>query len=377
MLGFRYLLWFLVHCFLKRYIYEGTIKWCMVEHNHKDILVTTPDSFKLPKKLYNSYDVITIGSGTLDVFVDTDSEILKKKGSADELMAYPLGSKLLIKKLNFEIGGGGTNTAVSFARFGLKTGWIGSIGKCDNSKNILEILHKEKIDFLGRIGNGVLGYSVILDSIGHDRTILTFKGENNNLDFNDISSNKLKTKWFYFCSMVGKSFITQKKLAKFAYDNKIRLAFNPSSYQAKLGAKVLAPILKYTNLLILNLEEARLLVGQDLEVQELIEKIHKTGPHLVIITDGSKGAYCSDMANIFKVHPHNIKIKETTGAGDAFASSFLGAFIKSDDNVKLALKIALINAQSVIQHYGAKNILLSWNDVVSKEKSKPVKITKL
>ena len=349
----------------------------MPKDNHEEILVTKPDPLKLPKKLYKEYDVITIGSGTLDVFVDTDSEILKKKGSNDELMAYPLGSKLLIKKLNFEIGGGGTNTAVSFARFGLKTGWLGSIGKCENSKNVLEILHKEGIDFLGRIGNGVLGYSVILDSRGHDRTILTYKGENNNLIYEDLSTNLLKTKWFYFCSMVGKSYEAQKKLAKFAFKNKIRLAFNPSSYQAKLGAKKLAPILKYTNLLVLNLEEAQLLVGKSTDIKEIISKIHQTGPHIVIVTDGPRGAYCSDMTNIFKVHAQKIKIKETTGAGDAFASSFLGAFIKTDDNIKRSLKIALINAQSVIQNYGAKNILLNWNLALKRETAKPVKITKL
>ena len=349
----------------------------MVGKKSEEIMLKKPEPFKLPKKLYNTYDVITIGSGTLDVFVDTDSEILKKKGSNEELMAYPLGSKLLIEKLNFEVGGGGTNTAVSFARFGLKTGWLGSIGKCENSKNILEILHKEGIDFLGRIGDGVVGYSVILDSRGHDRTILTFKGENNNLDIKDINLNSLKTKWFYFCSMVGKSFDTQKKLAKYAHDNKIRLAFNPSSYQAKLGAKKLSPILKYTNLLVLNLEEAQLLVGACSDVKELISKLHQTGPHIVIVTNGPKGAYCSDMATIFKVNAQKVKIKETTGAGDAFASSFLGAFIKTDDNIKASLKIALVNAQSVIQNYGAKNILLSWGNAIKREKTRPVKITKI
>ena len=349
----------------------------MTKKNPDDILLKKPEPFKLPKKLYKTYDVVTIGSGTLDVFVDTDAEILKKKGSDDELMAYPLGSKLLIEKLNFEVGGGGTNTAVSFARFGLNTGWIGSIGKCENSKNILEILHKEGIDFLGRVGDGVVGYSVILDSRGHDRTILTFKGENNNLEIKDLNLKALKTKWLYFCSMVGKSFDTQKKLAKFAHDNHIKLAFNPSSYQAKLGAKKLSPILKYTNLLVLNLEEAQLLVGECAHIPELISKLHQTGPHIVIVTDGSKGAYCSDMATIFKVKAQKVKIKETTGAGDAFASSFLGAFIKTDDNIKTSLKIALVNAQSVIQNYGAKNILLSWGTALKREKARPVKITKI
>ncbi|MFW5852441.1 MAG: carbohydrate kinase family protein [Nanoarchaeota archaeon] len=341
------------------------------------ITVLKPKSFRVPGKKYKKYDVITFGSATLDVFVDTDNEIIKRKGQTNELLAYPLGSKLLIRKLNFEIGGGGTNTAVSLARFGLATGWAGSIGKCDNSRTIIEILHKEGIDFLGRTGEGVAGYSVILDSVGHDRTILTYKGENDNLVFDGLNKNALRNAtWFYFCSLVGKSFEAQKKAARFARENDIKLAFNPSSYQAKLGAKKLSPILRYTDLLVLNLEEAGLLVGHYDDIKETLNKIHETGPHIVIVTDGPNGAYCSDMTNVYKVHAQKIKIIETTGAGDAFASSFLGAFIKTD-NIKLSLKLGLVNAQSVIQNKGAKNILLKWKDVLKKHKSKPVKITKI
>ncbi|MFW6230584.1 MAG: carbohydrate kinase family protein [Nanoarchaeota archaeon] len=330
---------------------------------------------KLPKRNNSSYDVITVGSGTVDVFVNTDAEFIKKGNPlhAQELMAYPVGSKLLIDNLRFEIGGGGTNTAVAFARFGLKTGWIGSVGKCENSKNIIDLLNKEKIDFLGRLGNGFAGYSVILDSVGHDRTILTFKGENNNLKFSDIPKTRLKTKWFYFCSMVGTSFTTQKQLARYAGKNKIKLAFNPSSYQAKLGTKALRPILKNSDLLVVNKEEAGYLVGHT-EIETMMQRLHEEGPGLVIITDGQTGAYCSTGDTILKAIPRNVRMKETTGAGDAFASSFLGAYMKTED-IRLSLKLATTNAQSVIQYYGAKNILLTWKDAIATEKKKKIMVT--
>jgi ribokinase len=73
------------------------------------------------------YDVITVGSATVDVFVKTEAELIEitKKGSEEELIAYPTGSKILIQQLDFKIGGGGTNTAVAFARLGLKTAYLG------------------------------------------------------------------------------------------------------------------------------------------------------------------------------------------------------------------------------------------------------------
>ncbi|MFP4656199.1 MAG: carbohydrate kinase family protein [Candidatus Woesearchaeota archaeon] len=325
------------------------------------------------------YDVITVGSGTLDVFVDTENKIMKEKhknSKPTEMIAYPLGSKLLIESLKFEIGGGGTNTAVAFSRMGLRTGWIGSIGSCENSDSITTKMKEEKIDFLGKKGKGRAGFSVILDSKENDRTILTYKGENNNLLFKDLKKNDIsKTRWMYFCSMVGKSFMTQKRLARFAKDNGIRLAFNPSSYQAELGIQKLKNILKYTNILILNREEADSLTKKR-DLKDMFSSIHSTGPNIIIITDGKRGAFCSDGINTYKVHPQKTKIKETTGAGDAFAASFLGAFIRTED-IRNALKIATVNAQSVVQDYGAKNVLLDWETLQRKEKRRPVKITEI
>ena len=59
---------------------------------------------------------------------------MSEKGN---FIAYPVGSKILIKDLRFDIGGGGTNTAVSFARLGLNTGYIGSVGRDQPGKEIL------------------------------------------------------------------------------------------------------------------------------------------------------------------------------------------------------------------------------------------------
>jgi ribokinase len=60
------------------------------------------------------FDVVSFGSAVMDCFVNTD---LAEK---DNFMKYPVGSKLLIKGLSFDIGGGGTNTATAFSRLGIK-----------------------------------------------------------------------------------------------------------------------------------------------------------------------------------------------------------------------------------------------------------------
>jgi len=64
---------------------------------------------------------------------------------------------------------------------------------------------------------------------------------------------------------------------------------------------------------------------------------------------------------------------ETTGAGDSFSSAFLaGIIIKKD--IDFALSLGQANAESVIQHIGAKNRLLRLNEALRKINDQQYKI---
>nr|MCK4929598.1 carbohydrate kinase family protein [Nanoarchaeota archaeon] len=117
------------------------------------------------------YDVITMGSNTIDVFVHTDQSgiiNIRSKAGCEELISYPVGTKMLITKLMHNLGGNGANTAVALSRLGLRTAYLGEIGKDPNGKLIFDALKKEKVDFIGGRGDES-GFSIILDSIEHDR----------------------------------------------------------------------------------------------------------------------------------------------------------------------------------------------------------------
>ena len=323
------------------------------------------------------YDVITVGSATLDVFARTRfSELIKiidPKGETD-LLAFPSGSKILIDKLEFTTGGGGTNTAVALSRLGHKVAFVGKLGHGTNSDFIHKDIVKEKIDMLCPHGKGNAGYSVILDTLDHDRTILAYKGINDYLKYSEIPHKKLKTKWFYFCAMMNESFHTLEKLAEFAQKNKIKIAFNPSTYLAEKGSKYLSQIINRTELLILNREEACLLVGKD-SIEDLLYKLKSLGPRIVVITDGKHNLYVMDSNYIYSSFPPPVKIVDATGAGDAFSSSFLCGLMRKND-IEFAIKLGITNAQSVIAHYGAKNILLTFDEAMKAMKKLKVKIHK-
>ncbi len=305
------------------------------------------------------FDIIAMGSATVDVFAKTESELIKFKTihGEDDFIAYPSGSKILITDLQFMIGGGGTNTAASFARLGFKTGYIGKLGRDQNGKKILDFLKKEKISYLGSFGKET-SYSIILDSIEDDRTILTYKGSINTLAKKELKFSRFKTKWFYISSMLGQSFETAKEIVKYAKKNRIKVAFNPSSYQAKMGKEALSEMLESLEVLVLNKEEAKLLVGP-VPNDYLLKKLYQFGPQIIVITDGKKGAYVYDGDFFYHANPTpRLKVLETTGAGDAFASSFVAGLIMGK-KIEDCVKMGMINSESVITNYGAKNILLS------------------
>jgi ribokinase len=310
-----------------------------------------------------SFDVVTMGSATQDAFAKTqaDTVTFQHNGENEKLLAYPLGTKILIEELHFEVGGGGTNTACVFARQGLKTGFLGKLGADESGEAVLTFLEKENITFLGARG-GQTGYSVILDSQEDDRTILTFKGANNDLGEEDINGTlgTLSTQWLYCSSMMGKSYETMRTVMRHVHEHGDRVAFNPSSYQAKLGLGTLQRVLDFVDVLILNKEEAGMLTGhQTSDLHLLLRVLAAAGPHLIIITDGKKGSTLFDGACFLHVSPpQDLEIVETTGAGDAFGAGFVAGLARGFETKK-ALLLGALSAEHVISHYGAKHHLLT------------------
>lgn len=292
----------------------------------------------------------------MDVFVRTNTKTLKirTKKDSQEYIAFPFGTKILINDLEHHTGGGGTNTAITFANAGLKTGFLGNIGEDHNGDKILKELKEHKIKFLGK-RQGKTGFSVILDA-EDDRTILAFKGGNNLMPIEIERTKRLNAKNFYIASVTEDMFTLAKEVVR--TKNKAKIFFNPSSYMTKKGIKYLSPILKKTFCLILNVEEAELLTkhkGIKDNLKELSKIIITDG--IVIITNASKGVYVYYNNKIYSAEAKKVKVKETTGAGDAFASGFVSAFINKK-TIQTCIKAGLNNAENTIQHLGAKQGLL-------------------
>ncbi len=301
------------------------------------------------------YDIITTGSATVDVFAHTASDMVKfvTNEGEEDFLAYPSGSKLIINNLEFHVGGGGTNTAVSFARLGLNTAYLGKLGNDTNAQKVLDLLDAEGIQFIGA-QKGQTGYSVILDTLEKDRTILTFKGANDQLLEKDILLKHLDARWLYSSSLTGESQHTLNALVDICKRKNIKFAFNPSNYQAKQGYEKLKHIIDSCTALIMNNEEAEMLFAQ----QDMSGFIREHPKMYIAITDGGKGVivHYEGKQIIVTPTPHHTVV-ETTGAGDAFASGFV-AGLAHQLELTQAITLGMVQAESVIGAIGAKNNLL-------------------
>jgi ribokinase len=261
------------------------------------------------------------------------------------------------------MGGNGANAAASFAKLGFRTGFVGKVGKDEAGNLILASLKNSNVSFLGSKG-GVSGQSVILDAMGEDRTILAFKGCNNDLDFNEVKASKLRAKWLYLSSMNGNSLATMYRIALSASRQGASIAFNPSQTLIDCQKQAAVKLAQVSKVLVLNKEEAQSLSGRSC-LEECMRSLNGLGPSTVVVTDGRYGAVAFQESTFYRIKPRvGLRIVETTGAGDAFASAFTsGLMLKKP--ITFCLKMAINQSESVIQGHGAQNNLLSRKKILS------------
>jgi ribokinase len=170
----------------------------------------------------------------------------------------------------------------------------------------------------------------------------------------------------YFSSISEHALEYHDQVAEWLHSQpNVKLAFQPGTFQMAAGTERLRAIYQRSEVLILNREEAVLVGGGNHEdIHDLFNHLHALGPKIVVITDGPAGAYASDGQNRFKMplYPDPAPPYDRTGAGDAFASTFVAALAKGL-SLEDALRWAPINSMSVVQKVGAQAGLLTEDEL--------------
>jgi len=260
--------------------------------------------------------------------------------------------------------GNAPNAAVAAARLGLSSALNSYLGDDDYGKECLARLKEEHVDTSLMVTDPerATNYHFVL-WYESERTILV-KHEEFDYAVPDLPATP---KWIYLSSLADNSLPFHHELATFLDTlPETKLAFQPGTFQMKLGAKALAPIYERTNLFVCNKEEAaRILERNDLpEMRELLKGLHELGPELVIITDGREGAHAYDGTRMLHIpmYPDIRSPYERTGAGDAFTSTVASALALGKP-IEEALLWGPINSMAVVQKIAAQKGLLSRDEL--------------
>lgn len=312
------------------------------------------------------FDVIAIGDTTEDVFLEMEDASLQCGVDHKNCkICFDYAEKIGVKKkTDVPAVGNAANHAIGVSRLGLKTAIYTVVGDDMQGRAADDIFKQNNVDtrymaFDMRRGTN---YSAVIN----------FKGERTIFVYHEPRDYKLPkmagTKWVYLTSASGDGLqkLHQQVASYLAATTSVKLAFNPGTYQLRLGKEGLMTFLKLSDILFLNREESVNLLESDADdIKSLMQGFHKLGVKTMVITDGPNGSYVSTKLDGKKMWYAGIfdgPVVERTGAGDSYGSAFLAATIKGYD-ISTAMAWGNANSTSVVQYIGAREGLLTEESI--------------
>lgn len=255
------------------------------------------------------------------------------------------------------VGGAPLNVAINLKKFGIESAIISRVGKDKFGNDLLDFVQKNGLDtsFIQkddtyptgivnvRFENGEPHYEII-ENVAWDHIQEPDLPENLNPDF------------IIYSSLAARGETSRKSLFDFLANHPAKIVFDlnlrESFYQREIILKLFrnADILKFnghefeilSEWLKLNRENTDIAIGQMLSLFPKIDAI--------LLTMGAKGATIKTRYEYFHVNAHDVEIKDTIGAGDAFLAAFLSKFNSGD--MEYAMNYAAATAGIVASKSG-------------------------
>ena len=320
--------------------------------------------------------IIGIGNALVDVMtIIDDDQILKKfslpKGSMTLVDAQK--SEMIKKttsdfKKAFTSGGSAANTIHGLAKLNANAGFIGSIGRDKTGDIFEEDMKKAGVNNILFRRESVTGTAVALISTDSQRTFATHLGAAVELEAEDLQEEYFKPYdilYFEGYLIINKPLVI--KACTLARNNNMEIAVDMASYNVVDACKedFIEIIEEYADIVFANEDEARAMTG--LQPEEALKKLAGMCKVAVIKT-GKEGSLIKRDEEVIKVGTLPITCKDTTGAGDLYASGFLYGYANDLPLDKCGSLGALL-AGRVIEMVGARIPDRKW-PVIRKTVSK-------
>lgn len=308
-------------------------------------------------------DLLAVGDVVIDAFIRLqNASVHCKINNEDCEICMKWGDKIPYEFAEVVPAvGNSANAAVAASRLGLNAALRAYVGDDKYGDECLESLKKDGVDtaYVEKASGKHTNYHYVL-WYESQRTILV---KHESFDYQAPTITK-GPKWLYLSSLGENTTMYHHALMDLLETwPETKLAFQPGTFQMKMGAQALKGVYERSDLFFCNKEEAEriLTLPAGSDMKELLKTMQALGPKVVIITDDARGAYAIDESRkMWHVprYPDPRPPYEITGAGDAFASTTVAA-IALGQPLGEAMRWGVTNASSVLQAIGAQKGLLT------------------
>ncbi len=308
-------------------------------------------------------DFLAVGDVVIDAFIRLqNASVHCKINNEDCEICMKWGDKIPYEFAEIVPAvGNSANAAVAASRLGLNAALRAYVGDDRYGDECLESLKKDGVDisYVEKVPGKHTNYHYVL-WYESQRTILV-KHETFDYQAPAIAEGP---KWLYLSSLGENTTMYHHALMELLEKwPHTKLAFQPGTFQMKMGVAALKGVYARSDLFFCNKEEAERILtlpaGSDMKM--LLRTVQALGPKVVVITDDARGAYAiEETGKIWHVprYPDPRPPYEITGAGDAFASTTVAA-IALGKPLSEAMLWGAVNSSSVLQGIGAQKGLLT------------------
>ncbi len=331
-------------------------------------------------EVHYTHDSLAIGDTVVDAFIrlQVAEELIDVEHHRD-MLCMTFADKIPYEFAEVIAGvGNSANAAVSLARLGLKSAIYTNLGDDTYADDCIKSFNDNNVstEFIVKNKGQKTNYHYVL-WFKNERTILI-----KHFEYPYIFPKNCVPKYLYLSSLSQTSLAFHTDIAEWVKAHpETKLVFQPGTFQIKLGKEVLKDVYAHTDIFVCNKEEAEKILNIDAalgddHIKKLLRMVHGLGPKTVIITDGPKGAYAATFNNdreevyFAQPYPDPKEPYERTGAGDAFASTVVGALMLGK-NLGDALEWGSVNSMSVTQDIGAQRGLLGQGKIEEYIQSAP------
>ncbi|MDR2179975.1 MAG: ribokinase [Synergistaceae bacterium] len=268
------------------------------------------------------------------------------------------GETLSATALNIFPGGKGLNQSIALARAGASVFHAGRTG--GDGRGMAELMERAgvNVDRVDSSGTNT-GHAIIQVDGKGENCILLFGGANRELDRAYIDrafSGFGKGDFLVLQNEVNEiAYMMESAAARGLY-----LVFNPAPFSPEVARYPLDRV----DCFVLNEIEGNGLSGKD-KPEEILNEMRSRFPRAsVVLTLGGDGALYKDANEVLGHGVYEVKVVDTTAAGDTFLGYFI-ASLAADKPIAEALRLASIASSLAVSRKGASSSIPTLSEVLS------------